>query len=182
MQRTCWNIFHILLYEYVLEQYVKCSKWMPSFCRSAFRTKPSVNTQLRVKSWFCCTEVCCHILLYCDIFGSHCQLVIVSGAVCDLVTVVVCELVVWLQTSLYWPSCLLFSIGLRSTWRWKFRFWRHGLRSLSALCRWPCLSFHFFQMFFPDLLISLCFSVSCTAFSNCIAVNHVCKRNQDLAN
>lgn len=41
--------------------------------------------------------------------------------------------------------------------------------------------FPFFPNVFPDLLISLCFSASCAEFSNCIAVNHACKSNQDLA-
>lgn len=110
--------------------------------------KPSINPQVRIKSCFRRTEMCCHLLLYCDIFGSHCQLGVISGAVTGLVRVVVCELVVWLQTSLNWPSCLLFSIGLQFTWHWKFGFWHQGLSSISALCWWPCLSFHFFQMFF----------------------------------
>ena len=42
--------------------------------------------------------------------------------------------------------------------------------------------FPFFPNVFPVLLISLCFSVSCTGFSNCNAVNYACQSHQDLAN
>ena len=91
---------------------------------------------------------CTVSLLYCDIFGSHYQLGIIIGAVSALVTVAACELVVRLQTLLYWPSCLLFSIGLQSTRHWKFGFWHQGLSSISTLCQRPCLSLHFFQMLF----------------------------------
>jgi len=42
--------------------------------------------------------------------------------------------------------------------------------------------FPFFTSVLPVLLISLCFSVSCTGFSNCNAVNHACQSHQDLAN
>jgi hypothetical protein len=106
---------------------------------------PSVNTQLHVKSWFRCIELCCHILLYCDIFGSHCQLGIISGAVSDLVTVVVCELVV----ADYVVLTKLFVVQHRASvyWALKVRILTPGFEVFKCVMSMTMFVFPFFQMF-----------------------------------
>jgi len=64
----------------------------------------------------------------------------------------------------------------------KVRIMTPRFKVLKCVMLMTVFVFPFFPSVFPDLLISLCFSVTCTEFSNCIAVNHACKSNQDLAN
>jgi hypothetical protein len=87
--------------------------------------------------------VCCHILLYSDVFGSCCHLAIISGAVSDLDTVVVCGLVVRLQTLVY--SVL------------KVRILAPGFKVFKCIMSVTMCDFPFFPNVFPVLLIFLCF-------------------------